>query len=372
MARSVWTVVVAAGRGRRFGGEKQYAPLGGGRVLDRAVAAAGDASDGVVAVVPREREGEAVAGADAVVAGGVTRSASVRAGLAAVPAEAEVVVVHDAARPLASSELFTTVVEALGGGADGAVPALPVVDTVKQVGGDGVVRATLDRSGLVSVQTPQAFRADALRRAHAAGGEASDDAALVERDGGRVVVVPGEEANAKLTAPDDLAAAERRLARSPTTTRVGLGFDVHPWSDDPARPLVIGGVELRGERGLAGHSDADVVTHAVIDALLGAAGLGDIGTHFPDTDPALAGTDSLALLDATVALLARAGWRPGNVDCTVVLDAPRLAPHRAAMQEALSDAAGTDVSVKAARAEGLGALGRGEGVACWAVAAVER
>jgi 2-C-methyl-D-erythritol 2,4-cyclodiphosphate synthase len=155
--------------------------------------------------------------------------------------------------------------------------------------------------------------------------------------------------------------------------RVGLGFDVHPFSDDPTRRLVLGGVHLPGERGLAGHSDADVVAHAVADALLGAGGLGDLGQHFPDTDPAWAGADSLAILAGVVDLLTGAGWSVGNVDCTVVLEAPKLAPHRSQMVTNLAGVvgAGAGVSVKATRAEGLGAIGRGEGVACWAVALVE-
>jgi 2-C-methyl-D-erythritol 2,4-cyclodiphosphate synthase len=153
-------------------------------------------------------------------------------------------------------------------------------------------------------------------------------------------------------------------------TRVGLGFDVHPFSDDPGRRLVLGGVVLDGP-GLAGHSDADVVAHAIADALLGAAALGDLGSHFPDADAAWAGADSLAILTRVVAMLAEGGWAPGNVDCTVVLEAPRLAPHRAGMEGRLAGAVGAPVSVKATRPEGLGALGRGEGVACWAVALVE-
>ena len=155
-------------------------------------------------------------------------------------------------------------------------------------------------------------------------------------------------------------------------TRVGLGFDVHPFSDDPSRPLVLGGVHLPGERGLAGHSDADVVAHAVADALLGACGLGDLGEHFPDTDPAWARVDSLAILGGVVRLARDAGWSAANVDCTVVLEAPKLAPHRADMARILTGVVGADVSVKATRAEGLGAIGRGEGVACWAVALLER
>ena len=156
------------------------------------------------------------------------------------------------------------------------------------------------------------------------------------------------------------------------TNRVGLGFDVHGYSDDADRVLVLGGVHFPGERGLAGHSDADVVAHAVADALLGAAGLGDLGEHFPDTDPAWAGADSFDLLRRVAELVTGAGWAVGNVDCAVVLEQPKLAPHRATMQERLAAAVGADVRVKASRPEGLGALGRGEGVACWAVALVER
>jgi 2-C-methyl-D-erythritol 2,4-cyclodiphosphate synthase len=154
--------------------------------------------------------------------------------------------------------------------------------------------------------------------------------------------------------------------------RVGQGFDVHPWSDEPDRPLVLGGVVLPGERGLAGHSDADVLAHAVADALLGAAGLGDIGAHFPDTDSRWRGADSLTLLAHVVGLVRAEGWTIGNVDTTVVLESPKLAPHKAAMEERLTGVVGAEVSVKAKRAEGLGALGRGEGVACFAVALLFR
>ncbi len=154
--------------------------------------------------------------------------------------------------------------------------------------------------------------------------------------------------------------------------RVGQGFDVHPFTNDAARPLVLGGVTFPGERGLAGHSDADVIAHAVTDALLGAAGLGDIGEHFPDTDPALAGADSLDLLRRAMRAVRAAGWVPGNVDCTVVLDAPKLAPYRTEVQGRLSEAVGAPVTVKGKRPEGIGALGRGEGIACFAVAIVSR
>jgi len=202
----VWTVVVAAGGGARFGGAKQYAALGGQRVLDWSLDAARAASDGVVLVVPEASVDAPEPLADVVVAGAATRSGSVRAGLAAVPDEAQVVVVHDGARPAASVALFAAVVAAVRAGADAAVPGVPVVDSIRTVDG-----AAVDRDGLVAVQTPQAFRASALRSAHAAGADASDDATLVEADGGSVVVVPGEPANVKVTHRDDLDRLARRL-----------------------------------------------------------------------------------------------------------------------------------------------------------------
>lgn len=202
----VWAIVVAAGSGQRFGGPKQYRPLAGRRVLDWSLAAAAAAADGVVLVVPPAEVGRPEPGATTVVAGAATRSGSVRAGLAAVPDEAEVVVVHDAARPLAEPCLFRAVVEAVEAGADAAVPGVPVADTLRRREG-GVV----DRDGLVAVQTPQAFRAAALRAAHAGEGEATDDATLVEAAGGKVVVVPGSSANLKITRPDDLVVAEALL-----------------------------------------------------------------------------------------------------------------------------------------------------------------
>ncbi len=375
----MWAIVVAAGRGRRFGGAKQYEVVAGRRVLDWALESARSVSDGVVVVVDRARAGEAEPLADVVVAGGASRSASVRAGLAAVPAQAEIVVVHDAARPCASPALFQATVAAVRAGADAAVPGLAVVDTVKRVDDDGVVVETPDRASLVAVQTPQAFAAGRLRAVHAGGAEATDDATLVEAAGGRVVVVPGEAANAKVTEPADLVRAGSHLsgpqggsAPPGQPTRVGLGFDVHPYSEDEHRRLVLGGAVFPGERGLAGHSDADVVAHAVADALLGAAGLDDIGTHFPDADPAWKGADSLGLLARAAELVRQAGWQPVNADCSVVLDRPKLAPRRREMEASLGAAAGAEVTVRGRRPEGLGALGRGEGVACWAVALVAR
>lgn len=338
-------------------------------MLDWCVATAVAASDGVVVVVPA-----ADATREGAVAGGVTRSASVRAGLEQVPPDATIVCVHDGARPFASADLFAAVITAVVDGADAAVPGVPVFDTIKQVDAEGVVVGTPSRAALRAVQTPQAFRADVLRAAHAASGDATDDAALVEAVGGRVVVVAGEELNRKITDPNDLRWARQQLGDQPesnaVTTRVGQGFDIHRFSDDAARPLVLGGVVFEGSRGLDGHSDADAVAHAVTDALLGAAGLGDIGEHFPDTDPQWKGTDSLQLLRQAAGLVRAAGFEIGNVDCSVVCETPKLAPHRAAMQERLSEAAGAPVTVKGRRAEGLGALGRQEGIAVWATAII--
>lgn len=371
-AERVWTIVVAGGSGQRFGGLKQYEIVGAQRVLDWSVAAARAAGEGVVIVVPA-----ADAAREGGVAGGASRSESVRNGLAHVPADATIVCVHDGARPFASAEVFARVIDAVAHSADGAIPGVPVADTIKQIAGDGLVVHTPPRAELMAVQTPQAFRASVLRAAHESGAEATDDAALVEAAGGRVVVVAGDVVNRKITDPDDLRWARERVepavegaAMSAPIIRVGQGFDIHRFSDDLARPLVLGGVTFEGARGLHGHSDADAIAHAATDALLGAAGLGDIGEHFPDTDPRWKGADSLELLRHAASLVREAGYRIGNVDCSVVCETPKLAPHKATMQQRLSEAAGAPVTVKGRRAEGLGALGRQEGIAVWASALI--
>lgn len=378
---TTWTIVVAGGSGARFGRPKQFEFLGDEQVVTRAVRIAALCSAGVVLVLPPGALERPETAAQRVVDGGASRSASVRAGLAAVPADATVVVVHDAARPLASAALFSAVVEAVDQGADAAIPAVPVRDTIRRLGG-----GTVDRSTLVAVQTPQAFRAAALREAHSGGGEATDDATLVEQAGGRVVVVAGDPQNLKITDPHDLAVArlladQRDVAAatsqdleggSVSSIRIGHGYDVHRRSEDPARPLILGGERFEGEPGLVGHSDADAIAHACTDALLAAAGLGDIGQLYPDTDPAFAGVDSVALLTDAVARVREAGWEPGNVDCTVVAESPKLAPRKGAIEARLTAVVGAPVTVKGKRAEGLGALGRREGIAAFAVALVQR
>ena len=380
MRPATWAVVVAAGSGTRFGGAKQFTQVAGRSMLERAVESAASVAQGIVVVLPSGvglPDGVAAAGGAsrvAVAAGGATRSGSVRAGLGQVPADAEIVVVHDAARPLATAALFAAVVDAVAGGADAALPCVEVTDTLKRVeaGDNGmVVRSTVERSGLAYAQTPQAFRAAVLRRVHVNEPEATDDAGLVEAAGGLVVGVAGDADNVKITSPADLARAERS-AGGAGGMRVGQGYDVHRFASDATRPLVLGGVTVPGATGLDGHSDADVVAHAVADAILGAAGLGDLGAHFPDSDARWAGADSIGLLGEVVRLTSGAGWRVVNVDCTVVARAPRLAPHVASMRARLSEALGAPASVKATTTDGVGALGRGEGIACSAIALLAR
>ena len=378
---AIWAVVVAGGSGQRFGRRKQHALLGGRPVLTWAVQAARPVADGIVVVLPADEvhAAPAVGGADKVVAGGATRSASVRAGLAAVPADATVVLVHDAARPLASTRLFASVAAAVLDGAEAVVPVMPVGDTVKRAQ-DGRVVSTLDRSDLVLAQTPQGFRADVLRAAHRGEPNATDDSALAEASGAAVVTVPGDADNIKLTDSSDLERAEALIgvatpAALAGALRVGHGFDTHPFATEPPGcdgPLNLGGVAIEGVARLSGHSDGDALAHAAADALLGAATMPDIGAQFPDDDPGTEGHDSCVLLAEVVARVKGEGWRITNVDCTVVAQVPRLAGHLAAMAARLSDVVGAPVGVKATSPEHLGSLGRGEGIACSATALVVR
>ncbi len=360
----VAAVVVAGGRGVRFGGPKQFLPFGGSTVAAHAVATARSVAETVILVTPASYDGDGE-GADIVVTGGDTRSASVRAGLAEV-GDATIVVIHDAARPLASAALFERVVAGVRDGADAVIPALAISDTIKRVAGDVVVE-TVPREGLVTVQTPQAFNLASLRAAHARGDDATDDAALVEATGGRVLTVAGEYGNIKITEPGD----ERRLGQGRSAMRIGHGYDVHRVSDDPARELWLGLVHLPQGPGLVGHSDADVATHALCDALLGAAGLGDLGRHFPDTDASLAGVSSRVLLEGVLARLRDAHYRVMSADITIVAERPKLAPFMPAMSDELSAVVGVPVSVKATTTEGLDAIGRGEGLAASAVVLLE-
>jgi len=391
-AGRVVALVAAAGSGSRLGGgpPKQFRPLGGRAVLDHCLATlAGHPSVGrLVLVLPPLGSGDWSPPGDGscyretpmtVVPGGSSRQESVLRGLEAAAAwSPELVLVHDGARPLVSAGLVRRVIDAAARwGA--AVPALPVHESLRGVDSRQRIHRLVEREGLQLVQTPEGFAFDlvleAARRAAAAGEEADDTVALVRRAGHEVRVVPGERRNLKITGPGDLELAEALLAGEDAHGgfRVGYGYDAHRLV--PGRPLRLGGVEVAHHRGLQGHSDGDVLLHALADALLGAAALGDLGRHFPDSDPALAGASSLVILSRTAALVAEAGWRPVNVDAVVVAEEPRLAPHAGPMREAIAGALGlaaAAVSVKATTTEGLGFEGRGEGISASATVLLGR
>ncbi|MEO3947957.1 2-C-methyl-D-erythritol 4-phosphate cytidylyltransferase [Gorillibacterium sp. CAU 1737] len=313
----------------------------------------------------------------AIVQGGAERQDSVACGLKALPAEVEWVMVHDAARPFAAAEdIRACAAAAVEEGA--AILAVPVKDTIKTADARRRVTATPDRSTLWAVQTPQAFRRRVLEEAHAAaldeGCLGTDDASLVERIGGTVRIVPGSYENIKITTPEDLQWAEAYAARAasagkdPAMIRIGQGFDVHAFEE--GRKCIIGGVDIPFEKGLAGHSDADVLLHAVADAILGALALGDIGKHFPDTDAAYKDADSIKLLEHVWALAIERGYRLGNLDATVIAQRPKMAPHIPAIVEVLARTLHAEpgaINVKATTTEKLGFTGREEGVAAQAV-----
>jgi 2-C-methyl-D-erythritol 4-phosphate cytidylyltransferase/2-C-methyl-D-erythritol 2,4-cyclodiphosphate synthase len=290
---------------------------------------------------------------------------------ARVADRAEVVVIHDAARPLVTEDLIRRTIEAAAAGG-AAIAAVRASDTVKR-GDAGIVLATLPRDEIFLAQTPQAFRASVLRDALARGARgatATDEAALVEQAGHAVTLVDGDPRNLKITTSEDLAMAERLLGgRATMAMRIGNGYDLHRLV--AGRPLILGGVTVPFEKGLLGHSDADAVCHAVTDALLGAAGAGDIGRHFPDTDSRWKDADSIALLAAAGAIVARAGFAVGNIDVVVIAQRPKLAPHVDAMRANIARALAIDasqVSVKGKTNEGVESMGTGESIAVHAVA----
>ncbi|HZU89069.1 MAG TPA: bifunctional 2-C-methyl-D-erythritol 4-phosphate cytidylyltransferase/2-C-methyl-D-erythritol 2,4-cyclodiphosphate synthase [Stellaceae bacterium] len=376
-----YALIVAAGRGTRFGGAlpKQYLPLGGATVLRHAVAAFAS-HPGIAGVQvaireeDRERFAAAVAGLTVLpaVPGGAERQDSVRLGLEALAQRApDRVLIHDGARPFPDAALIGRVIAALDR-APAAIPALPLGDTIKRVM-DGTIRETVDRSQLWRAQTPQGFRFDAILQAHrvAAGRVLTDDAAVAEMAGIAPVVVMGSEDNLKVTTQQDLAAAERLVAARLGDIRVGQGFDVHPFM--PGDRVVICGVEIPHTASLAGHSDADVGLHALTDAVLGAIGAGDIGLHFPPSEPRWRGAASDAFLRHAAALVGERGGLVAAVDVTIICERPKIAAHRAAMVErvaAILDISPARVSVKATTTERLGFTGRGEGIAAQAVATV--
>jgi 2-C-methyl-D-erythritol 4-phosphate cytidylyltransferase/2-C-methyl-D-erythritol 2,4-cyclodiphosphate synthase len=377
----VSAILAAGGRGLRLGHSqpKQLLEIAGRPILERSVSLLQEHPDvdEVIVALPEELVQDPPAyllNASKplrVVAGGARRQDSVAAAFRLVSERADVVVIHDAARPFASSGLVArTIAAAAESGA--ALAALGARDTVKQVAGD-VVRATLDRQTIYLAQTPQAFRREVLRDALAVTGDATDEAALAERAGHTVRIVEGEASNIKVTTSEDLIIAEAigRGGKPARTGRAGMGYDLHRFVE--GRPFILGGVTIPFERGLAGHSDADAVCHAVTDAILGAAGAGDIGRHFSDTDPRWKGASSIDLLRRAVEVVHAEGLDVGNVDATVIVERPKLAPYIDQMRANLAAVLGVSidrVSIKGKTNDGLGELGRGEALAVHAIALV--
>ncbi len=383
-------LLTAAGSSTRFGGtKKEFRKLGGLSVLSLSLLPFLELEDLVQVVITcppgREEETRASLGENladelalrlplgiAFVAGGGTRQESVAAGLAAMPdlPTADIVLVHDAARPWVSPGLAAEVAEAarLHGA---AIPLCDLPDTPKELGSDGFIAAHPERSRIKAAQTPQGFSLARLKKAHetarAEGLECTDDSSLWERYAGKVFAVRGERANCKITFPEDLTEEEGM------ELRIGEGWDIHPLVE--GRRLVLGGVVLDFPRGESGHSDGDALWHAAIDALFGAACLGDIGAHFPPGDPRWKDADSSLLGAAAASLVREKGWEIVNLDCTVIIEAPRLGPHRDAIRERMASVLSIPadrVSVKAKTFEGLGEVGRGEAVETRAIVLLSR
>lgn len=373
-------VVVAAGSGTRLGhpDPKAFVELRGVPILEHALRGVFDSAEPaqVVIVAPEARLDAAraiarrVAGAAdgsvSVVVGGDSRQSSVRAGLAGLGPEVGVVLVHDAARALTPGTLLDRVVRAVRATAAGVIPALPVADTIKRVA-DGEVRETVDRSDLVHVQTPQGFPRAALEAAYAAAtAEYTDDAALFSAAGGTVTTVEGDARAFKITTPWDLRRAENVLGARTGGLRTGLGVDVHAY--DEGDPLWLGGLYWPDEPGLSGHSDGDAVLHAICDALLSAAGLGDLGSRFGTADPRFRGAASEVFVKETLALVTGAGFSVVNVSVQVVAARPKIAPRRSEVEARLTTLVGAPVTLGATTTDGLGFTGRAEGIAAIATA----
>jgi len=373
---TVIALIVAAGSGSRMGGElpKQYRPIAGKSVLAHAVDALTSHSriDAVRVVIGAGQEGMARAALGArdvgdLIIGGAERSDSVRAGLDVL--EEGVVLVHDAARPFCPHDVIDRLLDALERG-DGAVPVLGIADTLAR--GAVQLDEMVERNQLLRVQTPQAFHVEDLRYAMAESGKrtAPDESSLLVAAGLKVVTVEGDPMLEKLTTPADWELAES-LQAARLTVRTGMGFDVHAFAGEG--PIMMGGVEVPHDKGLAGHSDADVVLHAITDALLGAAGEGDIGQHFPPGEPQWKGASSDRFLAHAAELIRNRGGLIDHVDCTVICEAPKVGPYRDAMRSRIAEILQlkpAQVSIKATTTERLGFAGRGEGVAAQAVATI--
>lgn len=367
MAAKFGAVLLAGGTSQRFGADKLRLNLGGKPVFRHALDTFLNHPDmaAIVVVGPSDLPVPAdVLRAEP----GTNRAGSVRNGLAALPTDLEFVLIHDLARPLLPSSVIDAVIAKLQEGATAVGCGRPVTDTVRR--GNDIV----DREGLFAMQTPQAASLRNLQEAHAQFADEvfTDDLEYLARAGHDVTIVPGSPQNLKITTPADMETLHQYAAPE---FRTGLGYDIHAFSADPTRPLWLGGRHFPGERGLEGHSDADALLHAVVDALLGAANLGDIGFHYPNTDPRWKDRPSIEFLRESAAMLRDMGWGIVNIDATVLAEAPKILPFRLEICATIADAAGIsaeNVSLKATTHEGLGAIGRREGIAAMATATIRR
>jgi len=370
-------IIAGAGMGHRLGADipKALIQLDGITLVERAFAALSTVVDEIVITAPAgyEEQFRQIVGESAkVITGGVLRSDSVNLALNALSPSVKYVLVHDAARALATSDLAARVLQELESGAAAVIPALNVVDTIKEVDRDGYVRSTPDRAALRAVQTPQGFELSVLVRAHEASADATDDAALVEALGIKVKTIAGEARAMKITNPEDLAVAVTYLRNLDSHIRVGIGTDAHAFSSDPSRQLWLGGILWSDVVGVDGHSDGDVAAHAICDALFSATDLGDLGSNFGTADPKYSGASGVTLLQETLARVTAAGYAIQNVAVQIVCNKPKIGSRRSEAIAALSQAlGGAPVSVTATSTDGLGYTGEGKGISAIATALVQ-
>ena len=367
-------IIAGAGMGHRLGAEipKALIQIQGITLLERAFISLSKVVDEIVITAPAgyEEQFKAIVGQSAeVVTGGVLRSDSIRVALKALSPSVESVLIHDAARALASSALAARVLDELRSGQSAVIPVLKVIDTIKEIDRDGFVRATPDRSSLVTAQTPQGFNRQVLERAHSASDDATDDAALVEAIGVKVKTIEGEVSAFKITTKEDISQALLLLSPSNRNFKVGLGVDAHAFSSDQDRKLWLAGLLWPEQIGVDGYSDGDVAAHAICDALFSAAGLGDLGSNFGVDDPKYQGASGETLLKEALKKITSAGYEIGNVSVQIVCNKPKIGPRRAEAIKALSKAlGGAEVSVSATSTDGLGFTGQGLGISALATA----
>lgn len=368
-------IIAAAGSGERFKAQipKALIHLGDKTLLEHAIARIAPVVSQIIVTAPTGYEDQikTIVGDDiAVVTGGATRSQSIRLALAAVDTDAQFILVHDAARSLASTSLAQAVIASLQSGEVAVIPGLPEIDTVNVVDGDGYVVSAPDRASLRTIQTPQGFRASVLREAHAHAEDATDDASLVSKLGHKVKVIAGEEAALKITTPADLAIAMTFIG-TPAQFRTGVGVDAHAFSESKERVLWLAGLLWPDEIGVDGHSDGDVAAHAICDALFAATSTGDLGSNFGTSRPEYAGATGATLLAETLKIISLAGYSISNVTVQIVGNRPRIGVRRAEAIEAISRAlGGASVSISATTTDGMGLTGEGKGIAAIATALV--